>query len=31
MKHQPFGDCIGGWKVDEATALEGLYRRLEDA
>ena len=21
MKHQPFGDCIGGWKMHEATAL----------
>ena len=22
-------DCIGGWKMHEATALEGLYQRLE--
>jgi len=29
MKQQPFGDCIGGWKMHEATALWGLYRRLE--
>ena len=29
MKQQPFGDCIGGWKVHEAPALWGLYRRLE--
>ena len=29
MKHQPFGDCIGGWKMHETTALWGLYRRLE--